>query len=85
MDVCFQLFMVSLSTVSYIFIFVGSLLLAVYPWVMSRTGITSADMNFSHLRKVGTCEFKRITGKRYWLSAWVMILIGIVLQCYNDL
>ena len=65
--------------ISYIFILVGSLLLAAYPWTMSMTGTTLADKNFIPL-KIGTYEFKRITEKRYWLFAWVMILIGTVLQ-----
>jgi len=64
--------------ISYLLVIIGSILLAIYPFLFSMTPITSTDMAFA---KVKRCSI-RITAKHYWNVAWLMIIVGTLLQAF---
>ena len=67
--------------VSYFLIIIGSILLAIYPFQFSMTPITPTDMAFTKEKIFGIL----ITAKHYWSVAWIMIIVGTLLQSFIPL
>lgn len=73
--------MATMGTISYALIIIGSIVLGLYPYVLSATPTTPADMDFAYLL-IRKKEIKIITAKHYWFIGWMFVIGGTVLQAY---
>lgn len=75
--------MATMGTISYAMILIGSILLGLYPYVLSATPLTATDMDFAYLI-VHKKEIKIITAKRYWLVGWIFVIGGTLIQAFTS-